>query len=153
MANKIKELRAANAKIHADAQAKLDEITDEIPNERSAEINREFDAMMVTYDDNEAKIARLQKLVDNEAREAARETDAERRAREANRPGLSDAEADALAREAENTPEYQEVFRKAIARGFPSLSQEEAEVFHRAQRHDSEAEERVGMQVGMRMTC
>jgi hypothetical protein len=46
----LKELREKQARIAANARAKFDEIKDDTPAERAAEIEREFDAMMAEHD-------------------------------------------------------------------------------------------------------
>lgn len=58
----IRELREQQARIATNARAKFDEIKDDTPAERAAEIEREFDAMMADYDAIEAKIERLEKI-------------------------------------------------------------------------------------------
>ena len=58
----IKELREKQARIATNARAKFDEIKDDTPAERAAEIEREFDAMMAEHDSIGTKIERLQKL-------------------------------------------------------------------------------------------
>ena len=63
------ELREQQARIHTNARAKIDEITDTTPEDRAAEINREFDAMMADFDrlqaqvDREERLARMQSLL------------------------------------------------------------------------------------------
>ena len=46
----VKDLREHMANIAAEARSKLNEMTDEIPEKRAAEIEREFDAMMSDHD-------------------------------------------------------------------------------------------------------
>jgi HK97 family phage major capsid protein len=58
----IKSLREEQARIATNARAKFNEITDDTPEDRAAEIEREFDAMMADHDKIEAKIERLSKL-------------------------------------------------------------------------------------------
>jgi len=58
----IKELREQQARIATNARAKFNEIADDTPEERAAEIEREFDAMMAEHDKIEGKIERLTKL-------------------------------------------------------------------------------------------
>jgi HK97 family phage major capsid protein len=60
--SRITELREQQARIHTNARAKLEEITDATPEERAAEINREFDKMMSDYDKLGERIEREQKL-------------------------------------------------------------------------------------------
>lgn len=66
----IKELLEQQARIATNARAKFDEITDDTPEERAAEIEREFDAMMADHDNIGGKVERLEKL---EAAERAAE--------------------------------------------------------------------------------
>lgn len=60
--SRIVELREKQARIHANAQSKLNEITDATPEDRAAEINREFDVMLAEFDQIGAQIEREQKL-------------------------------------------------------------------------------------------
>jgi HK97 family phage major capsid protein len=57
----IKELREKMARIATEARSKLSEVTDETPEERAAEIEREFDAMMADHDKLQARADRLAK--------------------------------------------------------------------------------------------
>jgi len=57
----LKDLREQMARIATEARSKLDEVTNDTPEERATEIEAQFDAMMVDHD-------RLQKKVDNEVR-------------------------------------------------------------------------------------
>jgi len=113
----IKELREQQARIATNARAKFDEITDDTPEDRAGEIEREFDAMMVEHDQIGAKIERLTKLEEVEAR--ANEGDPRR-------PRGEDAEA--RVQEQRQTPEYKEVFGKAIRFGASNLDNEERAV-------------------------
>ena len=127
----IKELREQQARIATNARAKFDEITDETPEDRAGEIEREFDAMMSEHDQIGEKIERLSKLEDAEARANAGDP---------RRPSGEDAEA----RAADNRqkPEYKEVFGKAIRFGASTLSTEERDVL-REGRADLSPEERA----------
>lgn len=58
----IKNLREKMANIATEARSKLSEITDETPEERAAEIEREFDAMMADHDKMAARADRLEKV-------------------------------------------------------------------------------------------
>ena len=58
----IKTLREQMAKIATEARAKLDDVTDDTPEDRASEIEREFDAMMVDHDKLQAKAERLAKV-------------------------------------------------------------------------------------------
>jgi len=57
----IKDLREKMANIATEARAKLSEVTDETPEERAAEVEREFDAMMADHDKLSARAERLEK--------------------------------------------------------------------------------------------
>lgn len=57
----IKDLREKMAKIATEARAKLSEVTDNTPEDRAAEIEREFDAMMADHDKLSERAARLEK--------------------------------------------------------------------------------------------
>lgn len=114
----IKELREQQARIATNARAKFDEIKDNTPEERAAEIEREFDAMMADHDKIGAKVERLAKLEEAEAR--ANEGDKRR-------PNGGDAEARG-GDNGEAAPEYREVFSKAIRFGVSELSAEERSV-------------------------
>lgn len=57
----IKDLREKMAHIATEARAKLSEVTDETPEERAAEVEREFDAMMADHDKLSARAERLEK--------------------------------------------------------------------------------------------
>lgn len=63
----IKELREQQARIATNARAKFNEITDDTPQERAAEIEREFDAMMEDHDKIGSKVERMQRLAAAEA--------------------------------------------------------------------------------------
>lgn len=62
----IKELREQHARIVGEARAKFEEVNNDTPEDRAAEIGREFDAMMAEADKIDAKIARLAKLEEAE---------------------------------------------------------------------------------------
>ena len=64
----VKDLREQIANIAIEARSKLNEVIDETPEERAAEIEREFDAMMSDHD-------KLQACIQREER-AAKELDA-----------------------------------------------------------------------------
>lgn len=83
----IKELREQQARIATNARAKYDEIKDDTPEARAAEIEREFDAMMAEHDKISAKIERLEKLelVERSMQEGRRPT-----GRDTNAPGAAD---------------------------------------------------------------
>ena len=129
--SRIKELREQQARIATNARAKFDEITDETPEDRAGEIEREFDAMMAEHDQIGQKIERLSKLEEAEARANAGDP---------RRPSGEDAEA----RAADNRqkPEYKEVFSKALRFGVGTLDVEERDVL-REGRADLSPEERA----------
>lgn len=58
----IREMHEELAKIATQARAKLDEILDDTPEERAAEIEREFDAMMADHDKVQARVDREERL-------------------------------------------------------------------------------------------
>lgn len=103
---RITELREKQARINTNARAKLDEITDDTPAERAAEIEREFEAMMADFD-------RLQKLIDNETAYAERQARLDSRSdpRRPHNDGRSDGADEGEA------PSYREAFREWLAHG------------------------------------
>jgi len=64
----VKELREKQAKLVADARAKLEEITTDTNESRAGEIEREYDAIMAEHDKIEARAAREERLETEEAR-------------------------------------------------------------------------------------
>lgn len=64
--SRITELREQQARIHENAKAKLNEITDATPEDRAGEINREFDAMMADFDKVQETIDRENRLAKGE---------------------------------------------------------------------------------------
>ena len=60
--SEIKTLREKMANIATEARSKLEEITDDIKEERAAEIEREFDAMMEDHDKLQARADREERL-------------------------------------------------------------------------------------------
>ena len=58
----VKDLREQMAKIATEARSKLNEASDNTPEDRAAEIEREFDAMMADHDKIAAKVERLSKV-------------------------------------------------------------------------------------------
>jgi len=63
----IKELREKQAKLVADARAKLDEIKDDTPEARVKEIEAEYDRVMADYDKLEERAKREEELAKREA--------------------------------------------------------------------------------------
>jgi HK97 family phage major capsid protein len=62
MSAEIRALREKMANIATNARAKFDEIKDDTPAERAAEIEREFDTMMAEHDTLSGRVERLEKL-------------------------------------------------------------------------------------------
>jgi HK97 family phage major capsid protein len=58
----LQQLREQRARIITNARAKYDEITDAMPEDRAAEVGREFDAMMADADKLQARIDRMTAL-------------------------------------------------------------------------------------------
>lgn len=117
MTVQLKELREQQARIATNARAKFDEIKDDTPAERAAEIEGEFDAMMADYDRLGEKIERLKKLEEAEARANAGDP---RRPRGDDDETRGGAEGDDL--------EYDDVFAKVVRYGAASLSSEERSI-------------------------
>lgn len=111
----IKEIAEQQARIATEARAKLDEITDETTDTRAQEIEAEFDAKMAEYDKLGERLERERKLV--EAEERAQQGDPRRPA----------PTAEGRAPETK-TPEYKEVFGKAVRFGVSALEDEERSV-------------------------
>ncbi|EHK56826.1 phage major capsid protein [Allomesorhizobium alhagi] len=113
MTVQITELREKQARIATNARAKFDEINDDTPADRAAEIEREFDAMMVEHDAIGARAERLQKLEDAEKRASQEDP---------RRPKGENAES---RHQGDTVPEYGDVFAKAIRFGAATLTGEE----------------------------
>jgi len=63
--SKIRELREKMSRIYTNARALRDEITEDTPDERAADIDKQFDAMMADYDKMDAELekeVRLEKI-------------------------------------------------------------------------------------------
>jgi len=103
----IKDLREKMANIATEAQSKLSEVKDDTPEERAAEIEREFDAMMADHDKIAAKVERLGKV--EAALRAGEEIDFDRR------PTFENRSAPAV----DNglTMDYRAAFAEMIANG------------------------------------
>jgi len=110
----IIELRERQARLVANARAKLDEITDDTSEARAKEIETEYDRMMAEYDQLEARIKREEKLIEAQERMNAGDP---------RRPRGEDREA-----RQEQAPEYKDVFNKAIRFGAAALTAEERNV-------------------------
>ncbi|MDP9875649.1 phage major capsid protein [Agrobacterium tumefaciens] len=126
MTVQLKELREKRAVIATNARAKFDEIKDDTPAERAAEIEREFDAMMADADKIDRRIAQLEKLVEIEDR--GQRGDNRRPLGEDTNTRSGGSEDD------EPTAEYKEVFAKVLRFGASSLTPEERSIVmeHRA---------------------
>ena len=61
----MKTMREEMAAIATEARNKLAEVTDETPEDRAAEIEREFDAMMADHDKLAARVERVGHRVGN----------------------------------------------------------------------------------------
>lgn len=87
----IKALREQMARIATEARAKIDEIKEDTPEERAAELESQFDAAMVEHDKLQERAERLEKIdrIEANAREA------EERAREDRKPKGSNTAAPA----------------------------------------------------------
>ena len=103
----IKQLREQMAEIATQARAKLDEVTENTPEDRAAEINREFDAMMDDHDKLQEKAERLKKL--EVAQRAADQVDLDRR------PSLENRSAPVVDDGAKM--DYRAAFAEYIAKG------------------------------------
>jgi HK97 family phage major capsid protein len=121
-----KEMRERQAKLLADARAKLEEIGDDTPEARAAEINAEHDAMMKEWDALQERIEREQRLSEAEQRKAEREEEEQRANRDARRPRPEDKRIDP---DAEQRPTAEEVFKRAVQFGVQALSSEQRSVF------------------------
>jgi HK97 family phage major capsid protein len=102
----IKELREQQARIATNARAKFDEIKDDTPEDRAAEIEREFDAMMADHDAIGGKIERLEKL-----EKAERELEARNNAPDPRRPN---GEGAARGVDAGEMPDYRTAFHQYL---------------------------------------
>jgi HK97 family phage major capsid protein len=117
MRAEIQRLREEQARIATNARAKFEEITDDTPEDRAAEIEREFDAMMADYDKLGEKIERMERLA--EAEERANQGDPRRpKGENGEARGGDDGEE----------PTYGEVYARAIRFGADQLSQREREI-------------------------
>ena len=122
----IKELREKMARIATEARSKLSEVTDETPEERAAEIEREFDAMMADHDKLQARADRLAKA--EAALRAGEQVDVSKR------PQFEERSAPAV--DAGLAMDYRSAFAEMIAAGGDAyVDQEVRNVLreHRAQ--------------------
>jgi HK97 family phage major capsid protein len=113
----IAEMRAKQADILAKARAKLEEIKDETPAERAAEIQAEHDRAMTDYDALEGRVARQESMDEREAAlnlaDARRPTGADRNVRS----GEVDTRTPVEKRQA--------AFRSFLSKGREGLTNEE----------------------------
>lgn len=131
MPDNIKALREKVANIVTESRSKLDEIKDDTPAERAAEIEGEVDRMLEEVAGHERQIERLEKIerIEREAAESADEE--ERQKRQSKRPkgngsagGVDDGAA----------PTYREAFHQWMISQFPNqapLSSEARAVLQR----------------------
>lgn len=103
----IKSLREKMANIATQARSKYDEIKDDTPAERAAEIEREFDSMMADHDALSGKVERLKKL----AKVEAEMNEADKRRPEGNGEGRGVDEGEA--------PTYREAFHAHLRSTVP----------------------------------
>ena len=122
----IKTLREQMARIATEARAKIDTVTDDTPEDRAAEIEREFDSMMEDHDKLKAKAERLEKV--EAALRAGEEVDLDRR------PKFDSRSSSAL--DDGSRMEYRTAFAEMIAAGGEAYVSPEARSVlneHRAQ--------------------
>lgn len=133
MTDQIKNLREEQARIATNARAKFNEITNETPDERSNEIEREFDAMMADHDKLGSKVERLEKL--DAAERAMNKADDRRPNGTAEGRGVEDDEL----------PTYREAFAQMLRSKVPDAAPLSAEAQHvlRAGRVDLPSEQRA----------
>ena len=103
----IKTLREQMANIATEARSKLNEVSDKTDETRAAEVERQFDAMMIDHDKLAGRIERLEKLDAAEARAQAVDMD--------KRPVPANAEARGV--DAGKQIAYREAFFQMIANG------------------------------------
>lgn len=115
----IRKERERMATLATEARNQLDQITDKTDPAKVKEIEARFDTIMADHDAIAARIEREQKLAKAEARHEQGDP---------RRPVMPDAEARAAAEDAQNTPEYREVFTKQLRHGVAELSAEERSV-------------------------
>lgn len=115
----IKDLRDKMANIATEARSKLDEIKDDTPAERAAEIEAEFDAMMTDHAAMGARADREEKL-----ERAKREAEAYAQGVESNRRPNQDADS----RGNDEAPTYREAFhswvKSQVNEGEPMTAEE-----------------------------
>jgi HK97 family phage major capsid protein len=115
--SKLTEIRERQAKLVADARAKLEEIKDDTPEARAREIEAEYDRIMGDYDRLEARAKKEEQL---QAREAALEQGDPRR------PTGEDGSIDPSSDEGKVTVES--AFRSFLRYGTANLMPEERKI-------------------------
>lgn len=117
IAEELRKLREQMATLATEARTELDKITDKTEANQAVEIEGRFDTIMAEYD-------KLRKRVERE--EAVAAAEARANAGDPRRPGAPDGEA--RGEEEAQTPEYKEVFAKAIRFGASALDGEERQI-------------------------
>ena len=135
----IKTLREAVSRTIAESRSKLDEITDETPAERAAEIEREVDTMLESAAGHERSIERLEKIeaIERKASDAAeREERAKADAKRPNAGGSAEGVDDGkelsyrsafhswLASKTENGDPLSAEARAVLQRGYQNVNVE-----------------------------
>ena len=103
----IRELNEEMAKIATQARSKLDEIVDDTPEERAAEIEHDFDKIMQSHDKIKERILREERL--QQALDAVIKPDTSKM------PEVEDRSAPAV--DAGQTMEYRQAFAEMISNG------------------------------------
>jgi HK97 family phage major capsid protein len=132
MTVQLKELREQQARIATNARAKFEEIKDDTPSERAAEIETEFDRMMAEHDKIGERMERLQKLEEAEKRANAGDP---RRPKGDNGENRNDSDDVSI--------DYKDVFTKAMRFGVADLSVEERGVLMSGRSIDKGVEQRA----------
>lgn len=133
--SKLTEIREKQAKLVADARAKIDEIKDDTPEERAKEIETEYDRIMAEYDRLDERAKKEEALA---AREAALEEGDPRRPLGENRTvDPADPKDEAKL--------HGEIFRAYLRHGVEGLSVEERKILRNRRTTDfmTEAEKRA----------
>lgn len=123
MPNPIRELREEQLRIATNARARVDEITDDTPEERAAEIEAEFDRMMADHDRLAARIERMERLEAAEAQLAEGDRRPPRGA-DGQQRGVEDPD---------NPPSYDAVFARMVREGVADMTREERAILQRGQ--------------------
>lgn len=131
---RIKELRDANSATLTAARGFMDQVTDDTPAERAAELESQYDRAMEEYRAREKQIERLEELVEAEGRQnEQRDSDARNRRPHPGAPGAGSGD---------DEPTYRAVFKKALQYGVSELTPDERKVFM-AQGRAASPEERA----------